>query len=83
MTTPKSYGNKRFEEGMRKAEEGPTMSLFIHNKLILEARREALEEAQEIADEHNGCVDTKCLSESNCGATIANQIRALIGEETK
>jgi len=39
-----------------------------------EARTAALEEAMEIASEHNGCVDTKCLSESNCGATISNEI---------
>lgn len=37
----------------------------------------AREKAIEIASDHNGCVDTKCLSESNCGATIANQIYAL------
>ena len=39
-----------------------------------EARTAALEDAMEIASEHNGCVDTKCLSESNCGATISNEI---------
>jgi hypothetical protein len=29
----------------------------------------------EIAEEHNGCVDVECLSESNCGASIAAAIR--------
>lgn len=38
---------------------------------------EALEEATEIAEEHNGCVDIECLSKSNCGETIASRIRAL------
>ena len=41
------------------------------------ARSEALEQCLDIADEHNGCVDIKCLTESNCGATIAMQILTL------
>jgi hypothetical protein len=48
-----------------------------------ESRRQALQEAEDIADDHNGCVDIKCLSESNCGATIAIQIRALADGEKK
>ena len=48
---------------------------------LLSVRREAIEEAAEIAEEHNGCVDRDCLSNSNCGATSGRQIRALITSE--
>lgn len=37
----------------------------------------AQEQSAEIAEDHNGCINLKCFSSSNCGATIANQIRQM------
>lgn len=50
--------------------------LESHAKGYREGHNEAIERAAEIADEHNGCVDIKCLRESNCGASIAQAIRS-------
>ncbi|HEX9504237.1 MAG TPA: hypothetical protein VF974_08055 [Patescibacteria group bacterium] len=41
-----------------------------------EIRNKTLDEVEEIASEHNGCINLKC-AKGNCGETIANEILEL------
>lgn len=87
MTTPsprsREIAEKIRQDCVKQVPDDP--HFFVSFKLVdkiaaaLEAEyqegfRAAQEKAAEIADDHNGCTDKKCLSESNCGATIATQI---------
>lgn len=83
------YLNDYYDEGIRwitaQLDEAVREDRQTHNEKVEEVRKEIYEEgfaagiekAAEVAENHNGCVDIECLSKSNCGATAANQIRAL------
>ncbi len=60
--------------------DGPDGGAKVAKGLIAQAISEALEQAADIADEHNGCISRKCFENSNCPVQIASQIRALKGE---
>jgi hypothetical protein len=74
----------REEEQNRFDKECPTID-HVHFKCRVieksnqDIRQAALEEAAEIAEDHNGCTDNECFKR-NCPVVIAERIRRMKGE---
>lgn len=77
----REYGEEEFKRGCELFADGG----YSHGNKegYAQGFSDCKQKAIEIAGDHNGCVDVKCLSESNCGATIANQIHALTWSEER
>ncbi len=71
-----AFAEERVKEATK---DSPTMSLFVHNKLLAEARSAALEEAAKIAESIYG-TQFHDKVERRTGNKIALNVRALKGK---